>query len=122
MNITFRQGSEKLSKRLIDSAQAKLSGLSRFISERNYEAHVYVDVERESGSNNSDSLWRSSINLDLAGERFNALCTAETPDKATELAIKELKREIQKAKGKRMSLARRGSELLKRLRRNAPSV
>lgn len=122
MNITFRQGSEELSKRLLDRAQAKLSELSRFITERDYEAHVYVDIERESGANNSDTLWRASINLDLGGERFNALCTAGTPDKATALAIRELKRELQKAKGKRMSIARRSNELLKRLRRTSPSA
>lgn len=122
MNITFRQGSEQLSKKLMDRAQAKLLGLSRFITERDYEAYVYVDVERESGANNSDSSWRSSINLDLAGERFNALRTADTPDKATELAIKELQRELKKAKGKRMSMVKRGNELLKRLRRSAPDA
>lgn len=122
MNITFRQGSGQLSKKMVDKAQAKLAKLSQLIAERNYEAYVYVDVERESGANNSDSLWRASINLDLAGDRYNAVCTAETPDKATELAIKELRREVQKAKGKRLSIARRGNELLKRLRRNAPKV
>lgn len=121
MNIKFRQGSTELSKKLVERAQVKLAKLSRFISERNYEAQVYVDVERESGSANSDSLWRASINLDLPGDHFNALSTADTPDKATEIAIKELKREIRKAKGKRMSIARRGNELLKRLRRNVPA-
>lgn len=122
MNIKFRQGSEELSDKLIERAQTKLSKLSRFITERNYEAQVYVDVERESGSNNSESLWRSSINLDLAGERFNAVCTGSTPDKAVELAIKELKMEIRKAKGKRISIVRRGNGLLKRLRGNVSNA
>lgn len=118
MNIQFRQGSEELSSKLIERAQTKLTRLSKFIIEDTFEALVHVDVEKESGSRNSDSLWRASINLDLAGKHFNAVCTGETPDKATELAIKELKREVRKAKGRSMSIAKRGSEMLKRLRRS----
>jgi len=117
MNITFRQGSTELSSKLVERAQIKLSKLSRFITESNDEAFVHVDVEKESGSQNSDSLWRASINLEQAGNRFNATGTGDTPDKATELAIKDLKREVRKAKGKRMSIVHRGSELLKRMRR-----
>lgn len=119
MNIQFRQGSEELSSKLIDRAQIKLAKLSRLIVEDNSEALVHVDVEKESGSRNSDSMWRSTINMDLAGSSFTAAGSGNTPDKATELAIKELKREVRKAKGKRKSVARRGSELLKRLRRGA---
>ena len=120
MNIQFRQGSEELSSKLLDRAQIKLTRLGRFLPGRSDETFAYVDVERESGSHNSDRLWRASINLDLGGELFNAVANGETPDKATELAIKELKREVRKAKGRQMSLARRGQELLKRLRHREP--
>lgn len=121
MNIKFRQGSEELPERLIDRAQTKLSKLSRLIAEKDDEAQIYVDVERESGSRSSDSLWRTSINLDKAGERFNAVGTGETPEKATEIAIKELKREVRRAKGKQISIAKRGRELLKRMRQRGGS-
>lgn len=119
MNITFRQGSEELSSKLIERAEAKLTKLSRLISEDEGEALIHVDMERESGSRNSESMWRVSINLDRAGKHMNAARTGETPEKAMELAIKELKLEVRKAKGKRMSIARRGHELLKRIRRGA---
>lgn len=118
MNIKFRQGSEELSDRLIERAQAKIAKLSKFIDERNYEALVYVDITRESGATNSESLWRASINFDLAGDRYNAVGTGNTPEKATDLAIKDLKREVRKAKGKHMSIVRRGYEALKQLRRD----
>jgi ribosome-associated translation inhibitor RaiA len=121
MNIQFRQGSGELSTKLISQAQTKLAKLERFApSGPSEESLAYVDVERESGSRNSDRLWRASINLDLGGEVFNAVSNGETPDKATELAIKELKREVSKAKGKQISIARRGQELLKRLRQREP--
>lgn len=91
--------------------------LSRLISEDGVEALIHIDMERESGSRNSDSMWRASINLDRAGKHVNAVKTGETPEKAMELAIKDLKFEVRKAKGKNMSIARRGHELLKRMRR-----
>lgn len=119
MNITFRQGPEELSSKLIGRTQIKLTKLSKFFTGRNDEALVYVDVERESGSRNSDSMWRTSVNLDLVGELFNAVGRGSTPDKSTDLAIKELKREVRTAKGRQRSIARRGQDLLKRLRRSA---
>jgi len=117
MNIIFRQGSEELSDALITRAQKKLSRLSRLISEGTYEALVYVDVERESGAQTSDNMWRTSINLDLAGDHFNAVEMGSTPEKATDLAIKEMKRVVRKAKGKERAVLRRGGGLLKRFQK-----
>lgn len=117
MNIKFRQGSEVLSDTLIERAQIKIAKLSRLIVERNYEAQVYVDVEKDSNAHaNSESLWRASINIDLAGDHFNASETGSTPEKATDLAIKQLKRELRTSKKKQESVTRRGAGLLKRLR------
>jgi ribosome-associated translation inhibitor RaiA len=115
MNIQFRQGSGDIPDRVLERAQAKLRKLTRFILELNYEAQVYVDVDRESGSNNSDDLWRASVNMDLAGERFNATQTGSTPEKAIDLSIKELKRVLRRSKQKTESLRRQGGSLLKRL-------
>jgi ribosome-associated translation inhibitor RaiA len=115
MNIQFRQGSEDISQKLIDRAGAKIGKLSRLINERNYEAQVHVDIERESGSHSSDRMWRTSINLDLAGDRFNASEVGDTAEKATDLAIKELKHELQRAKAKSGTTAKREGGLFKRL-------
>ncbi len=117
MNIKFRQGSEELSQKLIDRAQIKIAKLSRFITEGNYEAHVYVDVERESGSQKSDALWRSTVTIDMAGDRFLATETGSTAEKAVDLSIKELKRELRRSNKKRTDIIRKSALALKRLRR-----
>lgn len=117
MNIKFRQGSEELPQKLIDRAQIKIAKLSRFITEGNYEAHAYVDIERESGSQKSDALWRTTVTMDMAGDRKLATETGNTPEKATDLAIKELKRELRRANKKRTDMIRKGALVLKRLRR-----
>lgn len=118
MNITFRYGSEQISEKLVRRAEGKINGLSRYVNEQNYEAQVHVDIERESGSQNSDRMWRTSINLDLAGERFTAVESGSTPEMSTDLAIKELKSEIKRARTKKQSLFRRGTTMLKRLRQS----
>jgi ribosomal subunit interface protein len=114
MNIQFRQGSGHISERVLQRAEGKISKLSKLVTERNYEAQVHVDIEKESGSHNSESLWRSSVNLMLAGDRFNASEVGSTPEKAIDLATKELKREIRRAKTKAESVRKRNGSLLKR--------
>jgi ribosome-associated translation inhibitor RaiA len=119
MNIKFREGSEELSDNLVAKAQMKITKLAKFISERDDDVQIYVDVERESGSRNSENLWRTSVNLDCADTHLNAVGHGSSPDMAVEQAIKEMKRELQKTKGRHMSLLRRGSEMLKSMRRSA---
>jgi ribosome-associated translation inhibitor RaiA len=117
MNIQFRQGSEQLSERLFDRASAKIEKFSRLIRETNDEPLVYIDIERESNAHeNSESLWRASINLSYSGERFNASEVGSSPEKATDLAIKEMKRELRTAVKKHKAVVRRGANLFKRMR------
>jgi ribosome-associated translation inhibitor RaiA len=115
MQIQFHQGSGEISDRGLARAQIKLSKLSRFINETMFESQVRVDVERESGSQNSDSMWRTSIRLDVAGDHFNASETADTPEKALDLSIKELKRELRRANAKTTAARKKGGGILKRL-------
>lgn len=117
MQIQFHQGSGEISERGLARAQIKLGKLSRFIEERTYEAQVRVDIERESGSQNSDTMWRTSIRLDVAGDHFNSSETAEMPEKALDLSIKELKREIRRSNAKMHESRKKGGGILKRLLR-----
>ncbi|MES2225297.1 MAG: HPF/RaiA family ribosome-associated protein [Patescibacteria group bacterium] len=117
MNIHFKNSGEALPSALVDRIQKKLTKLGKFITERNYEAQIFVDVRRESGANTSDKMWRAALNLDLAGDRFNASEAADTPEKASELAIRELTSELRKAHAKSRSESKRGGSVLKRLMR-----
>lgn len=115
MNIQFRQGSEILSQKLIDRAERDIRKLDRYLAERNFQAFVRVDVERESSANNSESRWRASINLDAAGTRLNASAVGNTQDKAVSRTIKELKYEMQKSSTKPVALKRRSAGFFKQL-------
>ncbi|MEO6536878.1 MAG: HPF/RaiA family ribosome-associated protein [Candidatus Paceibacterota bacterium] len=117
MNIHFKNSAEGLSEQLIERAEKKILKLDKFITERNYEAQVFVDVNKESGAHSSNKMWQTSIHVDLAGDRFNAVETADTAEKATDMAIAELGSELRKARTKSRSVAKRGGGVLKRLMR-----
>lgn len=119
MQIQFHQGSGEISDRGVARAQVKLSKLARLIHETKFESQVRVDIERESGSQNSDSMWRSSVRLDVAGDHFNASETAEKPEKALDLSIKELKRELQRSNAKLKESRKKGGGILKRFLQQA---
>jgi ribosome-associated translation inhibitor RaiA len=80
-----------------------------------FESQVRIDIVRESGSQNSDSMWRTSIRLDVAGDHFNASETADMPEKALDLSIKELKRELRRSNAKASASRKKGGSILKRL-------
>jgi len=115
MNIHFRNPSGELSQKLIDRVEKKLTKLQKFVIERNYEAQLFVDINKESGSNTSDNMWRASLNLDLAGDRYNASELANTPETAGDRAIRELMAELRTAHGKQRAEYKRGGSVLKRL-------
>jgi len=115
MNIHFRNPAGELPQRLVDRIEKKLGKLQKFVSERNYEAQLFVEVGRESGSNSSDNMWRASLNLDLAGDRFNASELASTPETAADRTIRELMAELRTAHGKQRAIHKRGGSVLKRL-------
>jgi ribosomal subunit interface protein len=117
MNIHFKNPEEGLSQQLIERAEKKILKLDKFISERNYEAEVFVEVRKESGAHSSNKMWQTSIHIDLAGVRINAEETADTAEKATDMAIDELGSELRKARTKSRSVAKRGGGVLKTLMR-----
>ncbi len=115
MNIHFRNPSGELTQKLKDRVEKKLGKLQKLVSERNYEAQLFVEIVRESGSNSSDNMWRASLNLDLAGERYNASELADTPETAGDRAIRELMAELRTAHGRQRAIQKRGGSVLKRL-------
>lgn len=115
MHITIRHGSQIISKKTVDRIQAKLQRLSRIIDERNYEAQVHVDITKESGSKHSESMWRTGVNIDLAGDRYTASEVAATPEKAFDRAAHELKRGIRSTKVRQLEELKRSGSMFKTL-------
>lgn len=119
MNIHFKQGeAEPLSATFVSRTESKLMKLGKFIREGTFKPQAYVDISRESGSNSSDSMWRTSINVDIPSGRVNAQATADTPEKATDLALRDLKRELRRVNDKERSYARREASFWKSFKKS----
>jgi ribosome-associated translation inhibitor RaiA len=115
MHITIRHGSEIILQKTLDQAEKKVQKLARIIDERNYEAQAHIDILKESGSQNSESMWRATLNIDMAGDRYTASEVSSTPEKAIERSIKEMKDIIRNAKSRHMTMVKRGGGMFKSL-------
>ncbi len=116
MHITIRHGSEIILQKTLDQAEKKVQKLSRIIGERNYEAQAHLDIRKESGSQNSERMWRSTLTIDMAGDRHNASGISSTPEKAIDQSIKEVKSIIRDAKSRQMASMKRTGGMFKALR------
>lgn len=119
MQIHFKQGEAgPISDALVRRTQVKLTKLGKFIREGTFEPQAYVDLSRESGAVTSDAQWRASINVDLPGVRLNAQAGGTTPEKAVDLALKDLKRELRRVNEKERSYARREASIWKSFKKS----
>lgn len=118
MNIHFKHGEAgPLSDTLITRTETKLIKLSKLIREGTFEPQAYIDISRESGANSSESMWRTSINVDIPSGRINAHAVGNTPEKSTDLALTDLKRELRRVNDKERSYARREASFWKTLKK-----
>ncbi|KND49587.1 MAG: hypothetical protein AB203_00705 [Parcubacteria bacterium C7867-008] len=94
MNIYFKNTHPDVQTSLISRAEKKINSLSKQIDEGRFEAQTYVEITKATGSQHSDAAWRTSINVDIRGERFHAESVQNTPEKATNRAINEIRSEL----------------------------
>lgn len=114
MHITIRHGSEIILDKTLERARTKLSKLARLLDERKFESIAQIDIIRESASQHSQQLWRASVNIDMAGESFNASERADSAEKAIDRSVAEIKRSIISARSKHLTMVRKGGGMLKR--------
>jgi ribosome-associated translation inhibitor RaiA len=100
MEIFFKKQPVELSDRSRTKSEKNLLKLAHFVSEGNYEAHVEVEVVRESSARKSEHEWTARIHLDAAGDRYNSSAHGRTAEKAISRATQELKSELIRVKEK----------------------
>src|SRR5581483_7663749 len=107
MQVYFKLIHPDVQKQLLGRAQKKLLRLRRLIDEGQYEAQAYVEIVRATGSQHSQTAWEARINLDARGQRFHAKALDETPEKALERAVRELRSELRTHHARERSLRRK---------------
>jgi ribosome-associated translation inhibitor RaiA len=122
MNIQFKNSHGGLSPKLQERIERKLGKLARLTDSSESSANAFFELERPVGSHQSGEVWQATINIDAHGERFHASELAETPAKASDIALREIDTELKKVRGKKRALVRRGQAMFKsmlRMPRNA---
>ncbi|HEY0010319.1 MAG TPA: HPF/RaiA family ribosome-associated protein [Candidatus Paceibacterota bacterium] len=113
MNTQFKNTHGGLSSALQERIERKLAKLSKLTDTKDNTANAFFELERSVGSHQSGEVWQATVNIDANGTRFHTSELAETPEKASDRALKEIDIELKKAKGKRQALVRRGGGIWK---------
>ncbi len=122
MQIHFKATNYEMTPEVEEFANKKLSAISKFVgTEEQGEAHVYVELGRETGAHAHGRVWRSEINFDQDGKRFRATSVQESLEDAIDRSIEDLSRELRTAKTKSESIMRRGGGAVKALLRGFKS-
>ncbi|MCR4285809.1 MAG: HPF/RaiA family ribosome-associated protein [Candidatus Kaiserbacteria bacterium] len=93
----------------------KFVPLGKLLDERN-EAHCEIELEKVA-EHQSGKIYRAEVNFQNGGKLFRAEATEEQIEQAIDGVRNELKIELQKAHGKRLSLVRRGGQMIKNMLR-----
>lgn len=115
MLIQFQNTHEELPQQLRDRIEQKLGKLTRYTGKDDNGARVFFEVQREVGAQQTGDVWRASVNVDVGGALFHASELADSPTTAADAALKELRTEMRRAKGKERTLVRKGAGMWKSL-------
>lgn len=107
MNIQFKNSRGELSPRLQEKVERKLAKLARHTDTPENKAHAFFELERAVGSQQTGNVWQATLNIDANGTPYYAAELADSPEKAADRVLKEIRIELKKARGKRRALTRR---------------
>jgi ribosomal subunit interface protein len=82
------------------------------------KVELWCEIELERVTpHHSGKIFRAEVNLSQGGTFFRAEATEESIEEAIDVARNELKRELERAHGKRQTLWKRGRQAIKKMLR-----
>lgn len=115
-HITVKATNLELTPGLSNLIDQKLVPIGKLIPNEVTDATCRVEIERLT-EHTSGKVFRFEANLFANGRTYRAEATEELIEKAIDVVRDELKRELEKAQGKQLSLLRRGSRAIKKMLR-----
>jgi ribosome-associated translation inhibitor RaiA len=107
MNIQFKNFDGGIKPPLENRIERKLTKLAKLTDTKEHTANVSFEMDRAVGSRQTGEVWQATINVDVNGTRYHTSELAETPEKASAKALKEIQIELKKARGKRQAKVKR---------------
>ncbi len=115
-HIAVKVTNIELSPGLSALIDQKLMPLSKLIPKDETDVTCKVEVQKLT-EHQSGKIYRVEANIFAHGKVYRAEATEEQMEKAIDEVRDELKRELDKAQGKRQSLMRRGGQIIKDMMR-----
>ena len=107
MEIHFKHLDVEVPKAVQDRVDRKLTKLEELLGHAARNAHAYIEISRASGAHQNGQIWQAILNLDADGKRYNAHANGDSPHKASDKALYELRQEVRKARTKIHSQVKR---------------
>lgn len=113
-SIQIKATNLELSTGLSDLLHEKITALHKYIPERATRLTCDVEVEKLT-TQQTGKIYRVEVNLMMGGDLYRAEATEEQVEKSVDRVRDELKQELQRVTGKRMTMKRRGSKMIKEM-------
>ncbi|MCF7815613.1 MAG: ribosome-associated translation inhibitor RaiA [Candidatus Pacebacteria bacterium] len=114
-HINTKATNIEITPKLQELLEQKLSPLGKLLDNQG-DTRCEVELEK-TAEHHSGKIFRAEINLFNGGKLFRVESTEEQIEQAIDSVKNELRRELQRAQGKRQSLFKRGSQAVKRMLR-----
>jgi ribosomal subunit interface protein len=121
MQIHFKGTNYELPANISALAKRKVDGLAKYLGKGKENARAYVDLGKETEAHQNGNIWRADINFDIDGNRFYAKAIEDSIEKAIDRSVSELAKELQTARKREQSLAKKGGSIIKSLMRRGLS-
>lgn len=118
MEIIIKSTNIKLTDSINGYINKRLGYLDKLISDEDTSVLCNVEVGKTSEHHQSGDIFRSEINLHIAGQDFRAVSEARTLFTAIDETKDQMQKELRRYKRKRIRLIRRGGAKIKELLRN----
>ena len=117
MNINLKSLNIELTPQIRDYVDKKVNGLEKFIHRVDESVQAWVEVSKTTNHHQKGDVFRVYIQIHLPhyAKGVRAEATHESLNAAIDDAHDQIKLELEKAKEKKISLARRGSRLFKKI-------
>ncbi|HEV7121428.1 MAG TPA: HPF/RaiA family ribosome-associated protein [Candidatus Paceibacterota bacterium] len=118
MEIYFKNTHQDVPGQLLARAEKRIEKLGKLIDEGRFEAQAFMEITKATGSQHSDAAWRATINIDVRGDRFHAASVQNTPEKAADRAIDEMRSELRAHHARERRIRRKADGFWKSLLHN----
>lgn len=122
MQINFKGTNYELPSNISALAKRKVDSLTKYLGKGKENARAYVDLGKETEAHQNGKIWRADINFDVDGNRFYAKAVEESIEVAIDRSVSELARELQTARKREQSLAKKGGSIIKSMMRGGLSA